>query len=79
MILRHTYADHIVPKFWNNHPVSEKYLPRGPTLGTTYALTAVNAAADWAFSLLPFFIVWDLEMKLKTKLLVAGILAFPAV
>jgi hypothetical protein len=54
-------------------------LPKGPTLGITYALAAVNAAADWAFGILPLFIVWDLEMKLKTKLLVAGILAFAAI
>ncbi|KAF2025881.1 hypothetical protein EK21DRAFT_103588 [Setomelanomma holmii] len=68
-----------VNEFWNNHPASEKCLPKGPTLGITYALAAVNAAADWAFGTLPFFIVWDLEMKLKTKLLVAGILAFAAI
>jgi hypothetical protein len=54
-------------------------LHEGPTLGITYALAAVNAAADWAFGLLPFFIVWDLKMKLKTKILVAGILAFAAI
>jgi hypothetical protein len=54
-------------------------LPKGPTLGITYALAAVNAAADWAFGTLPLFIVWDLKMKLKTKLLVAGILAFAAI
>jgi hypothetical protein len=48
-------------------------------LGITYALAAVNAAADWAFGTLPFFIVWDLNMKLKTKLLVGGILAFAAI
>jgi hypothetical protein len=54
-------------------------LPKGPTLGITYALAAVNAAADWAFGTLPIFIVWDLEMKFKTKVLVAGILAFAAI
>jgi hypothetical protein len=54
-------------------------LPKGPTLGITYALAAVNAAADWAFGTLPLFIVWDLKMKLKTKLLVGGILAFAAI
>jgi hypothetical protein len=42
-------------------------------------VAAVNAAADWAFGTLPFFIVWDLKMKLKTKLLVVGILAFAAI
>ncbi|KAL6703667.1 hypothetical protein ACN47E_009441 [Coniothyrium glycines] len=65
--------------FWNEHPASPKCLPRGPTLGITYAIAAVNAAADWALGTLPFFIVWDLEMKTKTKFLVAGILAFAAI
>ncbi|KAF3031873.1 hypothetical protein E8E12_001414 [Didymella heteroderae] len=66
-------------EFWNNHPASDKCLPAGPTKGITYALAAVNAAADWMLGTLPFFIVWDLQMKLKTKLLVAGILAFAAI
>ncbi|KAH3993627.1 hypothetical protein HBI56_215390 [Parastagonospora nodorum] len=65
--------------FWNVHPASAKCLPEGPTLGITYALAAVNAAADWAFGTLPIFIVWDLKMKLKTKFLVAGVLAFAAI
>jgi hypothetical protein len=65
--------------FWNHYPASEKCLPKGPTLGITYALAAVNAAADWAFGTLPIFIVWDLEMKFRTKVMVAGILAFAAI
>lgn len=68
-----------VSEFWNNHPASSKCIPEGPTLGITYALAAVNAAADWSFGILPFFIVWDLQMELKTKVLVAGILAFAAI
>ncbi|KAH7384567.1 hypothetical protein BKA66DRAFT_569817 [Pyrenochaeta sp. MPI-SDFR-AT-0127] len=68
-----------ITEFWENHPASSKCLPKGPTLGITYALAIVNAAADWAFGTLPFFIVWDLGIKLKTKILVAGILAFAAI
>ena len=68
-----------VSEFWNNHPASDKCLSAGPTKGITYALAAVNAAADWALGILPFFIIWDLQMKLKTKALVASILAFAAI
>lgn len=68
-----------VSEFWNNHPASSKCIAAGPTKGITYALAAVNAAADWALGTLPFFIVWDLQMKAKTKMLVAGILAFAAI
>lgn len=68
-----------VSEFWNNHPASAKCISAGPTKGITYALAAVNAAADWALGTLPLFIVWDLQMKMKTKALVAGILAFAAI
>jgi hypothetical protein len=71
-------ADDIVSAFWNEHPASEGCIHKGPTLAISYALAAINAVADWAFGLLPFFIVWGLEMRTKTKLLVAGILAFAA-
>ncbi|KAJ4989717.1 integral membrane protein [Stagonosporopsis vannaccii] len=68
-----------VSEFWNNHPSSDRCLPAGPTKGITYALGAVNAAADWILGTLPFFIVWDLQMKRKMKILVASILAFAAI
>ncbi|KAF1363172.1 hypothetical protein EJ07DRAFT_163073 [Lizonia empirigonia] len=68
-----------VSEFWNRYPATEKCISAGPTKGITYALAAVNAAADWALGTIPFFIVWDLQMKLKTKALVAGILAFAAI
>ncbi|KAH8725008.1 hypothetical protein GQ44DRAFT_739818 [Phaeosphaeriaceae sp. PMI808] len=68
-----------ISEFWINHPASNKCLSKGPTIGITYTLAAVNAAADWAFGILPFFIVWGSEMKFKTKMLVAGILAFAAI
>jgi hypothetical protein len=69
---------HKVSAFWNEHPASSKCIAKGPTLGLTYALATVNALADWGLGLLPFFIVRGLEMTKKTKLLVAGILAFAA-
>lgn len=68
-----------VSEFWLNHPASNKCIPEGPTTGITYALGAVNAFADWSFGILPFFIVWDLQMNMRTKTLVAGILAFAAI
>lgn len=44
-----------------------------------FALAAANAASDWAFGVFPFFIVRGLNLELKTKLLVGGILAFAAI
>ncbi|KAF2737005.1 hypothetical protein EJ04DRAFT_488685 [Polyplosphaeria fusca] len=68
-----------VSEFWNNHPASSRCIPKAPTTGISYALGALNASADWGFGLLPFFIVWSLQMNVKTKMLVAGILAFASI
>lgn len=68
-----------ISEFWLNHPASSKCIPQAATTGITYALGAVNAFADWSFGILPFFIVWDLQMNIRTKMLVAGILAFAAI
>jgi hypothetical protein len=68
-----------ISEFWLNHPASKKCIAQGPTIGITYALAAVNAIADWSFGILPFFIVWDMQMNMRTKILVAGILAFAAI
>ncbi|KAF5853267.1 hypothetical protein GGP41_001836 [Bipolaris sorokiniana] len=68
-----------VSAFWEIHPASSKCIPKGPTLGISYALAAINAAADWILGLLPFWMVWGLNMKTKTKIVVACILAFAAI
>ncbi|ORX94210.1 hypothetical protein BCR34DRAFT_499411 [Clohesyomyces aquaticus] len=68
-----------VSEFWDHHPALEKCIPEAPTTGITYSLSAVNACADWILGLLPFFIVWDLQVNRKTKIMVAGILAFAAI
>ncbi|CAA9956623.1 hypothetical protein PTMSG1_00231 [Pyrenophora teres f. maculata] len=68
-----------ISEFWNEHPASSKCLSKGPTLGISYSLSVINAIADWAFGLLPCFIVWKMDLRRKTKILVAGILAFAAI
>merc|ERR1712029_623623 len=68
-----------ISEFWNNHPASAKCIAAGPTMGISYALSSVNAAADWTLGILPLFIVWGLQMRTKTKALVVGILAFAAI
>lgn len=61
------------------YPASEKCLSAGPKKGITYAFAGVNTTADWVLGILPVFIVRNLQMKLKTKVLVVGILAFAAI
>jgi hypothetical protein len=45
---------------------------------TTYAASSINAIADWVFGLLPIFIVKDLKMSRRMKLIVIGLLSFAA-
>lgn len=47
-------------------------------LYTTYVVSSLNSAADWVFGAIPIFIVKDLQMQRKTKVLVATILGFAA-
>jgi hypothetical protein len=68
-----------VSEFWNNHPASDKCVPKVATIDLSYAMAGVNAAADWSLGVLPLFIVWDLQMTTKTKILVSAILAFAAI
>jgi hypothetical protein len=45
-------------------------------VAVTFASSGLNSVADWTFGLLPIFIVKDLQMPVKQKRLVAGILGF---
>ena len=47
--------------------------------GQTYAGSALIIVADWTFAILPIFIVKELTLSKKQKMLVAGLLAFAAV
>lgn len=68
-----------VSEFWNKFPASDRCLASRPALGLSYAFASLNAFADWGFGTLPFFIIWDLRMNIRTKMLVAVILAFAAI
>ncbi|KAF2702692.1 hypothetical protein K504DRAFT_394103 [Pleomassaria siparia CBS 279.74] len=52
-----------------------------PTLVTnmTYVVSALNSFADWTFGILPIFIVKDLQMKTRVKVVVAGVIALAAI
>lgn len=46
---------------------------------TTYAQSALAALIDWTYGILPIFIVWDLNMNKKKKVMVAMVLSLAAV
>ncbi|KAE9986339.1 hypothetical protein EG327_004386 [Venturia inaequalis] len=48
-------------------------------LGTSYTSAALNSVADWTFGILPYFIVRDLDLPRKQKVLIAIILGFAAI
>ncbi|KAH7357489.1 hypothetical protein BKA66DRAFT_574314 [Pyrenochaeta sp. MPI-SDFR-AT-0127] len=52
-----------------------------PTLVTnfTYVVSVLNSFADWTFGTLPIFIVKDLQMKKRMKIVVASVIAFAAI
>lgn len=48
------------------------------TVAVFYGYSAVTCAGDWTFSILPAFLVWDLQMGRKEKASVIMILAVGA-
>ena len=49
------------------------------TVDATYAYSAISCCADWILGIIPVFLVWNLQMNIRTKLSVAAILALGAV
>ncbi|KAI9685062.1 MAG: hypothetical protein M1822_005454 [Bathelium mastoideum] len=47
-------------------------------VSATYTAGALNTIADWTLGILPIFIVWNLSINRRVKVIVAGILGFAA-
>ncbi|KAH8704334.1 hypothetical protein GQ44DRAFT_732482 [Phaeosphaeriaceae sp. PMI808] len=45
----------------------------------TYVVSTLNSLADWTFGTLPIFIVKNLQMKKRMKIVVASVIAFAAI
>jgi hypothetical protein len=63
--------------FWNRFldPGTGHCLPKPFISNTAYVGSAINAWADWMLGLLPVYVVWKLNLKLRDKVLLAGVLA----
>lgn len=48
------------------------------TVDATYVYSAISCAADWTLGIIPVFLVWNLQMNPRTKVVVAMILAVGA-
>lgn len=69
---------HPVKSFWEETPASEHCNDPHIITYATYGASAVNSAADWTLGCLPILIVWDIQMKARMKITVAGILGLAA-
>lgn len=69
-----------VKTFWDENPRTPgKCWNDRIVLIMTYTASAVNCLADWAFGILPIFIVWSLNLPAKSKILAIFILGFAAI
>lgn len=69
-----------VNTFWDENPRTPgKCWNDRVVLIMTYTAAAINCLADWAFGTLPVFIVWSLNLPIKSKILVMFILGFAAI
>jgi hypothetical protein len=68
-----------VSAFWTLDPHDGKCLDTTVLVALVFAISGLNVIADWTFGLLPFWIVKDLQIPIRQKRLVIGLLAFAAV
>ncbi|ETS73695.1 hypothetical protein PFICI_14641 [Pestalotiopsis fici W106-1] len=69
-----------ISTFWLEAPGTPgKCLDNNPVAITTYIASVVNCLADWAFGILPMFIVWSLNMNKRSRIIAMGILGFASI
>src|ERR1700710_2753890 len=62
--------------FWNRFTGGQgRCIPPKVTVDATYAYSSISCLADWTLAIVPIFIVKDLNMNFRTKIVVALILA----
>jgi hypothetical protein len=69
-----------ISAWWDLNPDHHgKCISPKMVMNFTYLVSALNSFADWTFGILPIFIVKDLQMKRRVKVVVAGVIALAAV
>ncbi|KAF2766448.1 hypothetical protein EJ03DRAFT_177807 [Teratosphaeria nubilosa] len=69
-----------IASFWNIDPISaQDCVPPSVIVGLFYGMSALNIVADWTIGTLPFFMLRGLQIPLRQKRIVQGILAFAAI
>jgi hypothetical protein len=68
-----------ISNFWNQYRGGVGHcINPSITVASFYGYSAISCATDWTFSIVPIFMVWNLQMDRKTKISVAFMLAFAA-
>ncbi|EFQ31309.1 uncharacterized protein GLRG_06453 [Colletotrichum graminicola M1.001] len=69
-----------IPTFWEQSPrMADKCLSNSVIFSTLYTASVINCLADWAFGILPLFILWSLSLPKKARMLAVAILCFAAI
>ncbi|KAK2041882.1 integral membrane protein [Colletotrichum somersetense] len=69
-----------IPTFWEESPrAADKCLGNRVIFAMTYAASIINCLADWAFGILPLFILWSLSLPKRTQLLAFAVLFLAAI
>jgi hypothetical protein len=65
--------------WWDLNPEGEgQCLSASLVVIFTYIVSGLNSFADWTFGLLPIFIVKDLQMKKRAKVIVSSVIGLAA-
>ncbi|PTB39269.1 uncharacterized protein TrAFT101_007944 [Trichoderma asperellum] len=69
-----------ISTYWEIYPGFEgRCIPERTIVIMNYVASCLNCIADWTFGILPGFIVWSLNMPMKSRILVIGLLGFAAI
>ncbi|KAI3337395.1 hypothetical protein HD806DRAFT_476563 [Xylariaceae sp. AK1471] len=64
---------------YTNTTITGSCLSKQLITDSTYAAVGVNAFADWVLGLIPIALVWNLDLRKRQKVSVAGILALGSI
>lgn len=65
---------HPISFFWNKHIADGTCVDVNVIIGLTFLYSAISVISDFTFAILPFFLIWGLNMSVKTRVLLIPIL-----
>ncbi|KAH6716976.1 hypothetical protein DL95DRAFT_394894 [Leptodontidium sp. 2 PMI_412] len=66
--------------FWTQYTGGKgKCINPNITVAATYGYSAISCWTDWTMAILPVFLIWNLQMNIRTKISVAMILSMGAI